>query len=208
MSKEDFLTILEHGLASLPPEERQEALRYYREYIEDGVEAGRSEEEVVASLDPPGELSLKLCREAAFSRAAKRPTPRNTWRALAAVFGVLSLPVTLPVALCLVVAALCVLIAAAAVIISVGAVIAAAVAAAIVMGVRAIWMLGAGLLTGSAAVFTVGLALCGLAVTIFAVIALSYVIYGIWRGVGQFFRWLGAAVRKIAGKARKGGENA
>ncbi|MDY5015677.1 MAG: hypothetical protein SO063_06370, partial [Eubacteriales bacterium] len=95
-----------------------------------------------------------------------------------------------------------------AVIISAGAVIAAAVAAAIVMGVRAIWMLGAGLLTGSAAVFTVGLALCGLAVTIFAVIALSYVIYGIWRGVGQFFRWLGAAVRKIAGKARKGGENA
>lgn len=208
MTKEAFLAALANGLSTLPQEERDEALRYYREYIEDGVEAGRSEAEVVASLDPPGTIALQICRESTFKRAAARPTPRNTSRALAAVFGVLSLPVTLPIALCLIAAALCVVIAAFAAAVSVAAVIVAVVAAALVLGARSIWLLAAGVMTGSAAVFTVGLGLCGVAVAIFSVIALSYVLYGVGKGVGRFFRWFGGTVRKLGNKNRKGGEAA
>ena len=58
-----------------------------------------------------------------------------------------------------------------------------------------------GAMTGSAAVFTLGLGLIGTALAIFAVILLCYLAVGVCRGVGHFFRWVGGKVSK--GRAAK-----
>ncbi len=201
MTKDAFLTELGNALLMVPESERAEALHYYREYIEDAVDAGRSEEEVVASLEAPGVVASRIRTEATLARAADRPTPRNTSRALAAVFGILSLPITLPLAICIIALAICVAAVAFAVIVAVAVSIAAIVAAAIVVGARSVYLLIIGAMTGSAAVFTLGLGLIGTALAIFAVILLCYVAVGVCRGVGHFFRWVSGKVSK--GRAAK-----
>ena len=210
MTKDAFLTALAGRLQPLTEQERAEALRYYREYIEDAVDAGRTEEEVIASLDPPETIAAGLCRDAAFTRAAEKPTPRNTSRALAAVFGILSLPITLPVALALIAVAVAVLISAFAVAVAILAAIVAIVIAAVVWGARSLALLFTlSVPAGAGAVFTIGVGLAGIAVGIFAIIALCYLGRWIGLGVGRFFRWFGAKVRQLTAKNNRGGaENA
>ena len=210
MTKDAFLQALAAGLQSLSREEREEALRYYREYIEDAVDAGRSEEEVIASLDAPGEIALGLARDAAFTRAAEKPTPRNTSKALVAVFGILSLPIALPIAIALIAVAVSVLAAAFAAAVAILAAIVAVVFAAIVWGARSVLLLATfSVPAGAGMVFTIGVGLAGIAVGIFAVIALCWLGRWIGLGVGRFFRWLGARVRKLTAKKVPGGnENA
>jgi len=195
MTKDGFLRELSRHLEALSAEERAEALNYYREYIEEGVDAGRTEEEVVASLDPPETIAAQMRMDSAFARAAKRPTPKNTTKALLAVFGVLSLPIALPLALVVIAVAFCVLAAAFAVTVSIACAIVGIVFAMIVIGVRAFVMLTGGLVSGVSAVFTVGTALVGLALAVFAVILLVYFGHAVIQGVGRFFRWLGRKLK-------------
>ena len=201
MTKEAFLRELSRHLEALPPEERAEALEYYREYIEEGVDAGRSEEEVIASLDPPEKLAAQIRMDSAFAQAAKRPTPKNTTKALLAVFGVLSLPIALPLALVIIAVAICVLAAAFAVIVSVACAIVAVVFAMILLGIRAVIALSGGLVSGLSSLFTVGTALIGLALTALTVMLLIWFAKAVIRGVGNFFRWLAAKLKSI-GKRR------
>lgn len=63
MNKAEFLGALEYALTALRPEDRQQALDYYAEMIEDGVENGASEEEVVATFDAPEQIAAQLCAE-------------------------------------------------------------------------------------------------------------------------------------------------
>lgn len=202
MTKEVFLRELARHLEVLTEEERTEALNYYREYIEEGVEAGRTEEEVVASLDPPETIAAQMRMDSAFARAAKRPTPKNTTKALLAVFGILSLPIALPLALVVIAVAFCVLAAAFAVMVSIACAILGIVFAMIIFGIRAIMALTGGLVSGVSALFTVGTALIGLALTVLAVILLIRFGYAVIHGVGWFFRWLSLKLRSY-GKRQK-----
>lgn len=208
MTKELFLAELEKRLKGLTAEEIEEALTYYREYIEEGAAAGHSEEEVVASLDPPDVIASQIKADSAFAKAAEHPTPRNTSRALAAVFGVLSLPITLPLALSLIAVAIAVLITAFAVFVSLFCAIIAVIAGMIVLGVRSVILLAGGFVAGGEAVFTVGLALIGLGLAVFTVILLC--LFGKWTAkvVGRFFRWLGNCVKRIREKAAAKKKNA
>ena len=55
MSKNEFIDRLAQLLADIPPEERDEALTYYREYIEDaGLE---NEEAIMQELGSPEEIA-------------------------------------------------------------------------------------------------------------------------------------------------------
>lgn len=58
MNKIEFLSALERELGALPPEERRDAMQYYKEYFE---EAGpENEEAAAASLDSPQEIAAEL----------------------------------------------------------------------------------------------------------------------------------------------------
>lgn len=58
MNKTEFLSALERELGALPPEERRDAMQYYKEYFE---EAGpENEETAAASLDSPQEIAAEL----------------------------------------------------------------------------------------------------------------------------------------------------
>ncbi len=72
MNKQEFLSVLEQGLAALREEDRCQALNYYAEMIEDGVESGTPEETVVAGLDTPENISALLCEEYADPRQSAR----------------------------------------------------------------------------------------------------------------------------------------
>lgn len=203
MTKQQFLTRLGNALLSLPQEERAQALNYYREYIEDAVEAGRTEEEVTASMDAPETIAAQLRRESAFAVAAAKPTPRNTSRALIAALGILSLPITLPLGIAIIAIAAAILALLLSLVIAAVAVIVAVVVMGIMFGLRNIWLLGSGAVTGGSVAFMIGSGLIGLALSILAVIVLVLLVQGICRAMAGFFRWIG---RKLAQKREKGGE--
>lgn len=58
MNRMDFMGILEAGLAGIPEAERNEALQYYNDYLNDaGVE---NEQEVMESLGPPEQVAASI----------------------------------------------------------------------------------------------------------------------------------------------------
>ncbi len=194
MTRDAFLTALGNALLPLPQAERAAALNYYREYIDDAVEAGRREEDVVASLDGPAQIAGQLRAESAFALAARAPTPRNNSRAVAAVFGVLSLPITLPLGLALIAVTLALIAAAVAVTVGVLAAVVGAVVMALAFGAYAVALLVQGAATGGAAVFMTGAGFAALGVSVFLAALLIAVSAGMSRGLGRFFRWVGRKV--------------
>ena len=63
MNKKKFLRALRMKLISLPAQERNDIIDYYSEIIGDGVESGKSEEEVIASLGSVGEVAKRIIDE-------------------------------------------------------------------------------------------------------------------------------------------------
>lgn len=71
MTKQEFLQRLEQLLADLPYEERDSAMTYYREYLE---EAGpENEQAVLAELGSPEQLAAQI------RAAAGAPMARRSW---------------------------------------------------------------------------------------------------------------------------------
>ena len=62
-TKELWIEIFETALQKLPKIERKKAVDYYREMIEDKIEGGIIEEEVVASLGNPYDVAKKILDE-------------------------------------------------------------------------------------------------------------------------------------------------
>ncbi len=60
MRKEEYLQKLEQLLYDIPTEDRQEAMQFYRDYLED---AGDRVEEVIRSLGTPDELARSIKKE-------------------------------------------------------------------------------------------------------------------------------------------------
>ena len=60
MTREEFLSILERGLARLPPDKCAEILADYRSYFSEGVAAGRTEATIAQSLGNPARLAAEL----------------------------------------------------------------------------------------------------------------------------------------------------
>ena len=53
MHKQEFLDELACNLSLLPPEERSRWLKFYEEIIDDGLEDGLVEDEIMASFGSP-----------------------------------------------------------------------------------------------------------------------------------------------------------
>lgn len=152
-TKEDYLAALERELRPMDPQERLEALEYYREYLE---EAGpERERQAIEGLGPPKELAAQL-----LAQSAAPPPSGGKWRWL----GIASL-IGLPVGLALTAAAVAV---ALAVIVSLAAVLLALYAIAVSLGIAGAASLIAGLLIlpqlpfASLTLAGIGIALAGL----------------------------------------------
>ena len=68
MLKYEFLGVLQRELYNLPPNEIKEQLNFYSEMIDDGIEEGLSEEEVVAKIGSISEILSQInCEKTSYS---------------------------------------------------------------------------------------------------------------------------------------------
>ncbi|MBC6153328.1 DUF1700 domain-containing protein, partial [Listeria booriae] len=63
MNKQDFLNELNQRLELLDPKERRELLSDYQEHFRNGIEAGKSEEQIVFDLGKPEEIAADILSE-------------------------------------------------------------------------------------------------------------------------------------------------
>ena len=130
MNKETFLKELEKRLRYIPAEDRADAIEYYEGYIQDMELAG--DDDVVSKLGTPKEVAktiLDECTNKHIDRANEQKTVKSRATVVwLSVLGILSLPVSLPLAVGLIVVVLALAVAGLAVVISL---IAAAVGIAV-----------------------------------------------------------------------------
>ena len=74
MNKEQFLVGLSEHLERLAPDERERVLDFYRELIEDRMEAGESEEAVLAGFGSPDALAGRILEESQSESAGDHET--------------------------------------------------------------------------------------------------------------------------------------
>ena len=75
MTKKTYLRRLKSALNGVSKEERERLLDYYRELIDDGVENGKSEDEVISRLESPEKVAENFKAEMADS---PKPVPSKT----------------------------------------------------------------------------------------------------------------------------------
>ena len=75
MTAEEYIAELTRLLYSLPEQEREEALAFYRESIADRMDDGFTEEEAVASLASPTEAACAILSNRAESAPEPQPGP-------------------------------------------------------------------------------------------------------------------------------------
>ena len=176
MNKTDFLKALTKQLKYLPKEDREDAISYYTEYFEDsGID---DNEDVALRFGDPKKLASEIINSTTmkhiYENEAKR-SPKNTAKIIwISVISILSLPISLPIAICLLIVVLTLFIALLAVFIAfvfsglatMAAGIGLFIAAFFVAGIgQKLVCFGLGLI-----VFAIGMAICFL--TILAYVAL------------------------------------
>lgn len=95
MTRDDYLAELERQLRQLPPEERENAVSYYREYLEES-------ENLLETLDrlgSPKKVASEILANYSIRSAEERPTAKRglsaVWIVIAAIF---ASPVAIPLA--------------------------------------------------------------------------------------------------------------
>ena len=103
MNKSEFLKALSKQLKLMPKEDREDALTFYGEYLEDYGFA--EDEDVTAKLGTPKEVAKNMIAEITMKhidsneeKKSARKTAVIVWIAIISIF---SLPISLPIALCL-----------------------------------------------------------------------------------------------------------
>ena len=194
MTQTDFMTQLANRLIDIPLEERRAALDFYNNYFQDARDEGKSEEDVIASLESPVQIASRIRAEFAFAEARRDPAnPKNTGRVLAAVFGILSLPITIPAAI--VVLALGITLAAIvlAVVVTAVAVVLACATSAFLVGVNAAVLLFTGAGTGAMFPVLLGMALMALGLAVL----LALLFWLVLRLLARMIAWAGRGIYKL-----------
>ncbi len=71
MSKQEFLIKLRKGLSGLPKEDMEERLAFYSEMIDDRMEEGNSEEEVVGDIGDVDEIVSQIISDTSLVKLVK-----------------------------------------------------------------------------------------------------------------------------------------
>lgn len=87
MNKEQFIKQLESSLKKLSLEERQDILQDYEEYFAIGIEKGKSEQEISASLGQPKQIAKELLASYHLDMVEQTTSARNILSAVWAVIG-------------------------------------------------------------------------------------------------------------------------
>lgn len=77
-----FLEELDLKLSGLPADEKEEALGYYKEYVNDAIEEGVDADELLSRLDTPESIVAMVNAETSIRRAQKSPGIRNYSKAV------------------------------------------------------------------------------------------------------------------------------
>ena len=109
MTRQEFIVTLREGIRKLPPEEIVAATEFYEEYFDEVLEAGeKTEEEIVSELGNPKRIASQIKAEYAArlldgdeSLLGEKPTTKKKLSAAWwVVIGIVSAPVSIPVAIC------------------------------------------------------------------------------------------------------------
>lgn len=87
MTKDQFLKELHSSLKRLSSAERQDILHDYEEHFAIGLEAGKTEEQIAASLGSPNQIAKELLAEFHLEKAEATATTANIIRAVWAAIG-------------------------------------------------------------------------------------------------------------------------
>ena len=87
MTKYNFLNELDRRLAKLPEEDRREIMRDYEEHFENAIEAGKSDEEVIATLGTVEKIAKEVAADYHVELARERSDVSSVFRAIFAVGG-------------------------------------------------------------------------------------------------------------------------
>lgn len=103
MNKSEFLKALSKQLKLMPKEDREDALTFYSEYLEDYGFA--ENEDVTAKLGTPKEVAKNMIAEITMkhidSNEEKKSAKKTAVIVWIAIISIFSLPISLPIALCL-----------------------------------------------------------------------------------------------------------
>ena len=102
MTKSEFLWQLSRALKNVSERDREDALAYYREMIEDRMESGMSEEEAVAALGAPADAAKDImCRLPLPTLIKNKCKEKSTWHMWEVVLLILGSPVWLSLLVCI-----------------------------------------------------------------------------------------------------------
>lgn len=96
MTKQEFLDLLIKGLSSLPKDEVEERISFYSEMIDDRIEEGMSEEEVVSNIGDVDEVITQIISEIPLKKIvknriikekAKKKGKMKTWEIILIILG-------------------------------------------------------------------------------------------------------------------------
>ncbi|WP_285768746.1 DUF1700 domain-containing protein [Peribacillus sp. SI8-4] len=87
MNKEQFIKQLNDALTRLSLEERQDILQDYEEYFAIGMEQGKTDQEISASLGNPKQISKELLATYHLGQVEQSTSAGNIMRAVWAVIG-------------------------------------------------------------------------------------------------------------------------
>ncbi|WP_338450169.1 DUF1700 domain-containing protein [Niallia oryzisoli] len=87
MTKNEFLAELKASLKKIPSDERQDILQDFQEHFDIGLEEGKTEEEISASLGSPQQIAKELVANYRVEMVEDKVTTGNIFRAVWAVIG-------------------------------------------------------------------------------------------------------------------------
>lgn len=87
MNKEQFLNHLDKSLRKLPSGERKDILHDFKEHFIFGLEEGKTEEEIAASLGSPDKIAKEILASHHLEKVDTTATAGNILRAVWAVIG-------------------------------------------------------------------------------------------------------------------------
>ena len=79
MTKQEFLLQLNRALTGLPQDEIEERLTFYSEMIDDRIEEGLSQEEVIASIGDPREIANQIRSDFAPTSKDNKEKKKTKW---------------------------------------------------------------------------------------------------------------------------------
>ena len=198
MTKSEFMAALASQLSGFPQHEVQKIFEYYEELFADGLESGKTEPEICATLENPRVIAERFRAELAFMQAGQKPTPKTINTVLLVLLGLFALPIGLPLVITLV----ALLFTAVAVVVSL---IASGVAVMFALGAAGIGCLALGfhgLFTGTllGGTMLIGASLILLGLGVIGTIGFMYLIRAVFRGLISIFHKI---YQNISGRGYK-----